>query len=286
LPYCVPLPLDELQNFNFFLDGEAYAGGFEGCMNDSTFSYTYFPIPDRGAVGPYQVTSWRINEMNFSGGFNTLDDLLDSMNVWDATGEWRMDTVMMMFKGGNSGTNYGSIDIVQINTNAQASLDLNRTLTPNGTRIRIPVGTHTVVIQDIVSNCLDTLQAVITCKICPELYEGPTTLDAANCDSTNICLSIEPSMLDSFIIELNGSPYMPTLCTPDTLQTYSLFSIPGDGVAGPYTINWSIDSLPVTGSFDSLPQLVSVLNQLDNSDGRSICYLTSWKQYSECSEFN
>ena len=153
-------------------------------MNDSAFTYTYFPIPGLGEEGPYRLDSWTVDDEVFMAEFDNIGDLVDSMNVFDTIGVWTIDRTLLTISCGFTGPTYGPLSITQINTGATATLEVNTNLTPNGTSIRIPIGTHQVVVNDPIVGCSDTLNAVITCRECPEVYTGPLTVLSEDCEDT------------------------------------------------------------------------------------------------------
>ena len=263
-PLCINIPLNQMANFDFAIDGEPYTGPFEGCMNDSIFSYTFFPVPNQGQSGPYLVERWSIGLDTFSGEFQTIAELVDSMNVWDVRGEWTMNPAMMLIQGGYSGNIYGSLIIRQIATNALATLELNTNLLPNGTSIRIPVGTHIISVTDRIQNCTDNMVAIVTCNSCPEIYTGPTVIETTECAANSICLNINPAQVANFEFILNGNQIIPQACDPDTSVVYSLNVLP-PGMVGPYRFSWNIAGEMLTSTFDTLPELVDEMNRLDGA---------------------
>ncbi len=160
---CVDIPINEIFNYAITDNGILYNGNFQGCNFDTALSYTVFTVPAQGTVGPYNVDSWTVNGNMFSGGFNTVPELVDSMNVWDVTGTWTFDPVTLIIAGGNSTTTYGSMTITQVNTSAFAVLELNLDLIGLGTSIDVGEGAHEIIFTENTTMCVDTIQAMVLC---------------------------------------------------------------------------------------------------------------------------
>ena len=190
---CVDIPLDEILNYTITDNGVAYANTFAGCDFDTSLAYTYFTIPGQGTAGDYTVDSWSVNGTVYSGGFSTIMDLVDSMNVWDATGTWVIDQTSLIISGGNPSSTYGSISVTQDMTNAFALLDLNVNLLPNGTVLLVNEGIHEIVFTDTATTCTDTIQVMVMCTPGNIVYDTITvgTMDTYCVDTTNLLGNID-----------------------------------------------------------------------------------------------
>lgn len=165
---CVDIPLSDFGKYNVTDNGMAYGGTFQGCDFDTTLSYNYFTLPVQGTAGPYNVDAWMVNGVTHTGVFMNVAALVDSMNVWDATGTWVLNMGTQMIEGGNTSSSYGNMTVTQMNTSAFALLELNTNLNPNGTAILIGQGAHEIIFIDTMTLCQDTVQALAVCLI-PEI---------------------------------------------------------------------------------------------------------------------
>lgn len=217
---CVDIPIDQIFNYAITDNGMPYNDIFQGCNFDTALSYTYFTVPGQGNAGPYFVDSWTVNGMMFSGGFMTIPDLVDSMNVWDATGTWTFNPITLIIEGGNSATNYGNITITQVNTSAFALLELNLNLIAYGTSILIGDGPHEVIFTDTSTMCSDTIQADVFC-LNPEVILDTIEIG----DIGNICIDTT---------ELLGN----VLSISNTCPTQSGDAVLFDIVDSTYCINY------------------------------------------------
>ena len=101
--YCLDIPFDNISDFNLSDNGGIYIGGFRGCdfmMTLETNMTSFFANVD---PGPFNI-EWTIDGVSFTGTANNVNELVDSMNVWDTTGDWVLITGSMIVRGGNMNT--------------------------------------------------------------------------------------------------------------------------------------------------------------------------------------
>ncbi len=163
IPYCVDIDLEEIVNYYITDNSLPYEGAFWGCEFDSVLSYSIFTIPSQGTFGPYVVNSWNVNGEHFNGEFMTVNDLVDSMNVWDTSSHWTFDQNTLLISGGNPQNSYSNMTITQVITNAFAVLDVNINLVPNSTTLSLDEGPHVLVFTDTTTGCVDTLNVEVFC---------------------------------------------------------------------------------------------------------------------------
>jgi len=264
--FCVEVPLNAINNYDFFVNGAPYEDNFEACNIDSAFAYTFFTVPDRGEVGPYTLDNWSIDGVNFSASFQVIGELVDSMNVWDTVGVWTLNEELLIIEGGMPGINYGMMEITQDATGAMATLLINDNITPQGTILFLPVGTNQLAITERNLGCTDTITVNVSCRECVEVYTGPTTLFLDNCDTTAlVCLDIDLANAAEFSITDNGQPASVTVCEGDSLTAYNIQLIPDNGEVGPYELNgWDVNDTTFIGTtFNNVVELVQQLNDFD-----------------------
>jgi gliding motility-associated-like protein len=145
-------------------NGQIYNGGLSGCQFDTIFSYNYFTVPNMGATGAYRLDYWRVNGTTRQiASFQTIQQLTDSMNIWDPMGNWRIDDSRFLIYGGDMRSQYGQMKITQLSNLAFGVLDLNTGLISNGVKLCFPRGLHNVIFQNNVTGCADTLRANVFC---------------------------------------------------------------------------------------------------------------------------
>ncbi len=190
---CLDVPLSEMLNYSFTDNGLLYIQGVEGCLNDTSQSYSYLTLPGQGFGGPYELISWKVNGTSFFGTFEDVSVLVDSMNVWDTTGDWVLNTVDFLIEGGNPQSDYSILDILHMPTNGLITLGLNTNLIPKGSKIFLPLGEHELVFTKGGTTCMDTLTVDVVC-IESQIFRD--TIDLGNTDS--LCLDISQLPGDLF----------------------------------------------------------------------------------------
>ncbi len=133
-------------------------------------------------------------------------------------------------------------------------------------------GTYTVIIKDNVADCERIFSAItlteIDCACSLNLFsEKNLTVMATTCESmAALCLDVSLSTLMELEVLDNGVPYSGGLagCGIDTMLTYLYFTLPGQGLAGPYRLDrWEVNDSIYTGEFQDINELVDLMNQLD-----------------------
>jgi len=268
--YCLGLDLSQVLNFNLTDNGQPYPIGNTGCNFDTTFFYSLSAFIVVAPTGPYTLTSWEVDGMMFTiDSFQNVTQLVDSMNVWDPTGNWVENAGVIT--GGTPGATYGTANIIQLDSGASTSLDVDLNLIPNGILITLDTGFHELIITDLVSGCIDTLYADVICDDCPNVYSGPSTIIGLDCnDVTDLCLDIPlQDFLFNYDVIDNGLPYTGVRkgCGFDTLSTcYLVSALPDAGGAGPYTINsWAVNGVTFASNFSDLGELLNLMNGWDTN---------------------
>ncbi|MEM6964912.1 MAG: gliding motility-associated C-terminal domain-containing protein [Bacteroidota bacterium] len=268
--YCLEIELAQVLNFSLTDNGQPFNIGNQGCNFDTTFFYSLSAFLNIAPDGPYSLTSWEVNGVPFTiDSFNVISQLVDSINGWDPTGNWILDGSVIT--GGTPGANYGSLNLIQINSGASTNLEVDINQIPNGTLLTIDTGFHELIITDLVTGCLDTLYANVICDDCPDYYSGPNTVVGPDCSApTDLCLDIPfQDFIFNFEVIDNGAPYTDVRkgCGFDTLSTcYLVSALPDQGTAGPYTVDtWAVGGVTFSSSFNDLQELLTLMNGWDPS---------------------
>ncbi|MCU0347500.1 MAG: gliding motility-associated C-terminal domain-containing protein [Saprospiraceae bacterium] len=166
---CLPFDIIDLLNKTMELDGVVYpASQLQGCGLTSIFRFNYDALPSQGLLGPYILENWNVNGTDFTGVFNTIQELADSMNLWDPSGNWQVvvdpNTGANLIQGGDASNNYGNLTIEQQISGIQVELGLGLTTIPTGIAITLEVGLpHTLTITDTLTNCTETAILELVC---------------------------------------------------------------------------------------------------------------------------
>ncbi len=179
---CTPIPFLDNSAYEIILNGSPYVLPVKACDVDSLVSYAYFVLFGQGAAGPYHIDSWTVGGNVFSGTVNDMNDLADSMNVWDPTGAWFNDPMFSSITGGNASAGYGPIVATHIASGVESTMQTNFTGVALGFEIDVPdeKGYQTLIINDKETCCSDTVVICIeaTCDLAIDLSH----LDA-NCNT-------------------------------------------------------------------------------------------------------
>ncbi len=122
-----------------------------------------------------------------------------------------------------------------------------------------------------VNNVCDTTIFAITVEACNVPCEDFISIEealvqTANCDGLGaVCLDVPFSEALTFGITDNGVEYTGNLegCMNDTTFTYPSVIIPDGGNNGPYDFTWDLNNTSISGTFNSVAELVSIMNNND-----------------------
>jgi gliding motility-associated-like protein len=214
---CLPVPFNQILQYEIDLDGANYTGPLAGCDFDSIYSYPYSLIPGQGNAGPYNVT-WLANGATFTATVPDLAALVAQMNLWDPAGDWTLDPTTLSIISTNDNGVYGNLSIQQAQTGNMSIIGSSFNETPYGAFVTFSgSGQHEIVLTEIATACYDTLfinavEAVNVLNI-STLEDQPSTivcLDTTglpgNFVSTTVCQ--QPANGD-FIINLDCFTYNP-----------------------------------------------------------------------------
>ncbi len=157
-PICLELTVPQILNYEITDNGLPYTNGFLGCNVDTTVLYDGIAFSDNSV---YTLNSWQVNNNFFSmGQFIGLNELVDSMNVWDPTGDW----ILLGFEiiGGDLSNNYGNMIVSQFGVIIDTA-EPGFNLQPQGAQIELDTGMHQIILRDSVAGCIDTFNVNIVC---------------------------------------------------------------------------------------------------------------------------
>ena len=164
LSVCLDYTIDNNNPLSINIDGIAIpASQADACQFDSIGIYTYASLAGQGALGPYEVTAWQVNDSIFTGSFTTITDLVDSMNVWDPSGQWRISDEGLFIVGTINNTSYQPMEVVAVNIGATATLGFDDRTDATGIATTVGLGLHEIIITDPESFCTDSIVVVAAC---------------------------------------------------------------------------------------------------------------------------
>ena len=159
------LSLVELTNISVSVNGEAYLQTFEGCNFDTTSAYTYSTLFGAGESGPYELLIWRVGDAVFTGVFNNIPDLVDSMNLWDPRGNWVLNDTTQFISGGHGGTSYSDMAVQVISIDLPSFIGYNFGIEAKGVQLSFGEGIHNVSILDTLNNTIRKAVVVVALSL-------------------------------------------------------------------------------------------------------------------------
>lgn len=154
---CLPTEELVISNFGLTLNGTAYTGPINGCV-ESAYFYDYGMLLNLGEP-PYYLDEWTVNGRVVSDfQFDELSQLVELMNLVDALGNWALDALGNSIIGGVAGVNYPSLNITHLASNTTLTLPLATVSVahPSIFVADTPL-THIFIATDPVQGCADTL---------------------------------------------------------------------------------------------------------------------------------
>jgi large repetitive protein len=134
---CLPLRYEEGFNYDFYNGLALLNTTREACDFDTLYQYNYFVLPNQGAGGPYRLDYWTVNGKTYTANsIATMQQLTDSMNVWDAAGQWRLDIPNQSIVGGLKTNDYRDMRFTTIRTGAISIIRLNTNIVARGIGMR------------------------------------------------------------------------------------------------------------------------------------------------------
>ena len=217
---CFPVTLENILtgDVNITVNGVNYNDSYMGCDFDSTIIYNYFTLLGAGEAGPYRLDSWTVNANTFFGEFPDIPALVDSMNIWDPTGDWVQDATNSNIVGGNLDNSYSAMMIEQLQLPGTfAELGRNYAQAAIGSTLSFSVGIHEVIITNTTLNCADTTIITVACTpteyINQTVYLGlPGTICLDDADLLGNVVSMENCEVNPTLGLLEYYPNEEDLC--------------------------------------------------------------------------
>ncbi len=187
---CTNLAVGEEANVRFLLDGSPMNETVP-CAFDTIRYYRLNSIVTIGSFAPYYLEDWEVNGTTHSMEFIYVSQLIDSMNIWDPSGNWDYSFPQSRITGGNPQNNYSSLKIEVIITNTTLSSDYTTEAIPTKVGLELPIGLHLVQAWDIARACRDSLVVNV---VCTETARLNLTLDRGG--SRIVCLEQDELLRD------------------------------------------------------------------------------------------
>ncbi len=268
--YCLPSSLTDLGNININVNGEA-ATFAQGCDTFSVVSYDFQSLANQGEVGPYELTTWALNDTIVSGTFENLSELASLMDSLDNTSTWTLEANSTIIYGGNTGNVYGPLEILSTSLNVSEAFLSSNFVVATGNAILVDSGAVVVIINNVEEGCTDTLNLNVSCENNLECdffggLDSVSILGASCVSGGEFCLEqLTPQQRDSFNIFVDGVMFDGSVggCVLDSLGRYDYDQL--TDFMGPYEITaWEVgDSIYIGGIISNMDELVDFMNAND-----------------------
>ena len=112
--YSVDIPFWDYEYYEIFDNEIPFTGSASPCNYKFEIMYDMAPISGNGiSTGPYFLEAWKIAGITYSGTFETLYDLVDSMNHWDPKGGWILDVPKANLYSVQEHSDFGVLKVTQ-----------------------------------------------------------------------------------------------------------------------------------------------------------------------------
>ncbi len=220
---CLPLSLGQSLKMRFTDNGKKIPVTIQnGCDFDTTSAYTYSTLFGQGNFGPYLLTSWPVSGQMFADTFNTMPELVDSMNSWDPNGNWMLDPSHLLITGGNAGNIYDTMKVFVLQIQTQSFIGYNFGTTPRGTNLTFEKGFHEVILEDTTTFERDTFYVQVACNstenrvvqkdsasvFCPnfdDLLTAPKSVSLCNSGNSAVSFNLNSNNCVEYFGKIVGS---------------------------------------------------------------------------------
>ena len=206
---------DSITNLRFYLDGRQFSGTFTACTIDTIHNYGYTDIFRGLERGPWRLDSWTVSGVTHTGTFPSLAILVDSMRLWDPSGDWRLEPISKTIFGfAKNGKQYSCQNITGLGRGGRSEICYNIGVEFKGLRFSVPAGVREFVVEKTRTGERDTVFLVAAC-VAPDTVRKTITLGAGQ----NYCFNTS---------QLLGTPgALVNFCSGPT--THTIFDAPENG---------------------------------------------------------
>ena len=149
---CLGLSEEDQTKYKISVDGNV-AAVLHGCNFEQLIGYQYNLLSNQ--TDNYKVKSWQINDVYYSGLFNTIQELVTWMQGIDPTGNWKLAPKSFSITGGNTASVYDTL-LIQQSPIIEIGLVPNTTHTPRGTLVQVDMtgkDRETLTIVEVATGC-------------------------------------------------------------------------------------------------------------------------------------
>ncbi len=155
---------NNIGDYTFVLDGQPFTTTFDFCKESTLHTYFYNSIFQGGYTGPFRLNSWSVDGVTYSiANFTSLNQLLDSMRIWDPTGGWQLEAPAQLILGyPQIGETY-SCQSITGSSPTPTDICYNEATVFNGLKFKVSPGFHQFIVIDTVLGKRDTVTLGAAC---------------------------------------------------------------------------------------------------------------------------
>lgn len=181
-PLCISVPFSDFMSYRVLQNGADFTGVKTPCNFELQQNFSFATLFNENNTGTFSLTSWTIDGQIFINDFDNLNQLVELMNIWDPTGNWRLEDMTII--GGNGMSTYGTMMITRPD-GSMAQIAPSSSDTPQGTMLTLTKGNYDFILIDMVNMCTDTFNVFVTCTTISDDYEGTIPVDGG---AITLCL--------------------------------------------------------------------------------------------------
>lgn len=165
-PICIHLSPKLLKD-SFYLknNGLDITATVKGCNYERVIAYSLGLLPSLQPTQNYILERWNIHEQYYSGTFESLAQLVDSMNYWDSHSiTWQLDEVNKIIYKAQNNIQYGDLKLSHASSGIQVITHIEQQQMPRSSLIELPLGEHFLTLEHQTSACKDSMLVQLTCN--------------------------------------------------------------------------------------------------------------------------
>ena len=287
IEFCIPIT-NEI-DYNVELNNVVQTE-FATCEADT--SPLYLIQLTSGINFPFILNSWTTENATYTGEFNSMSQLLDSMNVWDAPKIWKYEFNDSRLVCESCGSEYGTMEFFDTISGSSYNLAANFYWSTSKLSVVVPIESdYLFSILNIAENCVDTftLDMINTSPIeCNNITADDISISEVNAYEQTIEFCIPISNETDYSIQVNNITQNEfTVCTTDTFVQYWIQDI--TEIENTFSLeSWTNSNGTFTGEFDNLSQLIDSMNVWDapkiwetSSNGFGLISRSYYAEYSQ-----
>jgi len=137
------------------------------------------------------VLSWEVDGITYAGTVPSIAILVDSMNVWDPTGNWSLNETSIVIEGGHEGGVYGQLNVLDVDTGTRSVLGYDARFVPMGSAFNLSIGIHDLIVD--YGTCQDSFMIDVVgqgCNSCTPATIENVIVEKATCNQETGSINI------------------------------------------------------------------------------------------------